>query len=56
MKIIDEILIKGKNSKRLKRKLVKENLKIEKDLKILNLRKINVNKIILFELRKYCYF
>ena len=33
-----------------------ENLKIEKDLKILDLRKINVNKIILFELEKRCYF
>ena len=34
---------------------IKENLKIEKDQKILNLRRINVNKIILFELEKRCY-
>ena len=44
-----------KNLSLLKRKIIKENLKIEKDLKILNLRKINVNKIILFELKKHYY-
>ena len=36
-------------------KIIKKNLKIEKDLKILDLRKINVNKIILFELEKRYY-